>query len=103
MTTLEDELRSQISMVPFVELEPFVSKGVVVVVDQSLELAKVAVMFANDSKADVAKLLEDGRLAKANHIDLRQWRYEKRFFNVLIVQPFVLVQTAITLNGDLNN
>jgi hypothetical protein len=101
--SLEEELRSQIATVPFVELEPHVVRQAVVVIDDGLDLVQVAMLFAKDSKDEVSRLLNEELIAKATLADSQRWRYEKRFFNMIIVQPFVLVQSVAALNGTLNN
>jgi len=91
------ELREQIYLIPFIELEPHLKRGGVILVDEGLDLAETGLLLARDDKAAVAKLVEEHRLMKAFPLELETWRREKRFFNILIVQPFVLAQHFVSL------
>jgi hypothetical protein len=87
-----EELNSQTLVVPFVELEPHVQRGTVIVLHDRLDLAEVGLMLARDDQAGIRELLLNAELTKASRDDFEQWREEKKFFRILIIQPFVLAQ-----------
>lgn len=97
MTNLE-ELKSQIMVVPFVDIEPHLKRDAVVVIDESLELADIGKVLIDDNKDHLQKLIDQGLVTKASPLDFESWRKQKQFFKILIVQPFVLVQNFVQLN-----
>ncbi len=92
------ELNEQILVVPFVELEPHLKRGAVIVIDESLDLAEVGLLMANDNKAAIVDLLNEHLMTKASSVDYEAWRREKRFFKFLVIQPFVVVQNYVALS-----
>lgn len=89
--TLE-ELESQSFIAPFVDLEPHLKRGAVFVVDEKLPLSEVGLAITHDQRDRVEGWLRESLLTKASPIDGEQWRKQKQFFKILIVQPFVLAQ-----------
>ena len=89
--TLE-ELNSQALVVPFIELEPHVERGAVIVLHDRLDLAEIGLMLARDDQQGIQQVLARGELSKASKADFDRWRAEKKFFRILIIQPFVLAQ-----------
>ena len=99
--TLE-ELQAQILVVPFVDMEPHLKRGAVIVIDEELDLAQVGLWLARDNKEEISKLIEAQLLTKASPLDFEAWRREKRFFKILIVQPFVVAQNFTALSPQNN-
>ena len=95
--TLE-ELNAQIFVAPFIDLEPHIKRGAVILIDESLDLAEVGLMLAKDDKDSVSKLISENLFTKASGADFENWRRDKRFFRLLIVQPFVIVQMFVALS-----
>jgi hypothetical protein len=93
------ELAEDILVVPFVEMEPHIKRGAVIVIDESLNLAEVGTLVANDDSVAIGELLSGGKLSKASHLEYEQWRQHKQFFKILIVQPFVLAQNYVNLTS----
>lgn len=98
-----EEMNAQILVVPFVEMEPHVQRGAVVVIDESLDLATVGIMLAQDDKAGVEDLIARQLLTKASPLEFEAWRREKRFFRILIIQPFVVAQHFVALAPEQAN
>lgn len=96
------ELQEQIMVVPFVEMEPHLKRGAVIVVSEGLELVQVGQWLAEDNTVEIEKLIANGSLTKASPADFESWRRDKRFFQILIIQPFVLAQnfTALAPQGN---
>jgi len=97
-----DELNAQALVVPFVEMEPHLKRGAVILVDPTLDLAEVGLMLAQDDRPAVESLLQQQLLEKASMRDFEAWRRDKRFFRILIVQPFVLAQDFVALSPQDN-
>ena len=56
MKTKED-LRKEIMMAPYVDLEPHVQSGSVIEVDEGLDFLEVALSIAKDDKAMISALI----------------------------------------------
>jgi hypothetical protein len=97
LPTLE-KLKEELLTVPFIDLEPHVARGSVVVVEEGLDLLAVAMAVAKDDKALIGALILKKQLTRATNIDYEAWKREKKFFNLLIIQPFVLVQSCVALS-----
>lgn len=93
-----EELNAQVMVIPFVELEPHVQRGAVLVIDDDLDIAEVGLLLANDDREAVEKLIEDRDLIRATGADVEFWRRDKRFFKILILQPFVIAQNYAHLS-----
>lgn len=89
--TLE-ELESQTLVAPYVDIEVHLKRGAVFLIDESLVLCEVGLAIAHDQRAQVEEWLNERLIVKASPLDLEQWRKQKQFFKILIVQPFVLAQ-----------
>jgi len=92
MPTPLDELRAQILIAPYTDMEPHVRRGAFVLVSSKLDLAEVALKMEDNDQAHLSSLIESGLLTKSAPEHLDVWRKEKRFFKFLIVQPFVIAQ-----------
>lgn len=92
-----DELSSQILVVPFIELEPHIKRGAVIVLDDELDMAQTGLLIVEDDQVAVSGLIDRRLLTKASGVEFEAWRRDKRFFRILIVQPFVLAQNFTAL------
>jgi len=100
MPTALEELRSQILIAPFTDMEAHVVRDAFVLISSRLDLAEVAFKMSENDQAYVGGLIESGLLAKSSMADIDVWRREKRFFKFLIVQPFVIAQYLETPAGE---
>jgi hypothetical protein len=94
------ELREQMMVVPYPELEPHVRRGAVILVDASLDLAETALLMAENQHLKVKTLLDQGLLTKASPADLDLWRQEKAFFEFIVIQPFVVGKRFLNLKKE---
>jgi hypothetical protein len=97
-----EELRNEILTTPYVDLEPHVQRGSVIVLDKGMDLLQVALSVAQDDKAMISALILKKLLVKATLQDYEKWKREKQFFNVIILQPYVLVQSAVAISPKAN-
>lgn len=97
------ELESQVLVVPYIEMEPHLRRGAVILVDEDLSIAEVGLKLALDDKLAVARLLAKHKISKASTMELEIWRQHKQFFKILIVQPFVLAQNFAALTTPTPN
>jgi hypothetical protein len=97
------ELESQVLVVPYIEMEPHLKRGAVILIDEDLSIAEVGLKLALDDKLAVARLLAEHKISKASTLEFEVWRQHKQFFKILIVQPFVLAQNFAALATPARN
>lgn len=74
------------------ELLRYFASGLVVVVDNALDLIDVAVAFTSDDRVSVEKWMADGRVAKATDAQAATWLEHDQQLWAVVVRPWILVQ-----------
>jgi len=91
-----EELRQKINLetgtIEWSELVKHFAKGMVVVIGTDLDLIEVAERFAADDQVQVAKWIEQTKIARAMDDDARRWNEHNTTFWSVVVAPWVLVQ-----------
>jgi hypothetical protein len=91
-----EELRQKINLetgqLSWPELSRHFAKGIVIVVDPSLDLIEVAVQMCDDNAAQIEKWSNDGLLHRAQDEDARRWNEQQSTFWSCVVAPWLLVQ-----------
>lgn len=92
-TELHERLQEEVGVCFFSDLSAHIERGVVLVVDDALDLVHVAVAVASDDAPAVTGWIEQTRLAHPTPNQVEAWRGENTLeFQVVIVRPYVLVQ-----------
>jgi hypothetical protein len=86
------DLRAECGELSWRELLPHFARGVVIRVDPSLDLLRVAQAFRDDQTGEVSAWLEDGHLARASDDDARGWTRREPVFQAIVVAPWVLAR-----------
>ncbi|MFO0680031.1 MAG: DUF2288 family protein [Polyangiaceae bacterium] len=93
MTSKREALEASLGPVHFSDLRTHVTRGVVIVVANELDLLDVGLAVAEDAKETVEAWISTGALRKPGLADLERWsKVEGAGWNSLVVAPFVLVQ-----------
>ena len=74
------------------ELLRYFASGLVVIVDNRLDLIDVAVAFTNDDKAAVEGWMHAQHIAKATDAQAAAWLEQDRQMWTVVVRPWILVQ-----------
>ncbi|MGQ9425604.1 DUF2288 domain-containing protein [Gilvimarinus sp. F26214L] len=77
-------------------LAPHYESGGLVLVDNPLDLVKVAYSFAKDERDKVAAWMDEGRVARVSEEQMQQWNGTDPLFWAVVVAPWVLIQPVIT-------
>ncbi len=78
-------------------LKPHIQRDVVVVVHPELDLLDVGVAIARDDVLSVQHWISEQLIQKPSPNQLTDWNSNQtKRFQALIVQPYVLVQEAVT-------
>ena len=94
---LRQKLNLETGQLSWSELQRHFARGVVVVVDQQLDLIEVAAAFAEDDKCRIEKWIQPGQPARAHDEHALIWAKQEPDFWSVVVAPWVIVQ-EITLH-----
>lgn len=86
------KLNRETARIHWHELQRHFAAGLVVVVDDALDLIEVAVAFTEDDKASVERWLTAQQVAKATDVLAAQWLALNPQFWTVVVRPWILVQ-----------
>jgi hypothetical protein len=73
-------------------LSSHLDSGGLVLVNNPLDLVKVAYSFAKDDKAAVSKWLESGQIQRVEQAQADAWDAAEPIFWAVVVAPWVLIQ-----------
>lgn len=95
-STQQDDPRSKLmteaGVITWAELVRHFARGVVVSVDQDLDLIEVASSMAEDDTAAMGRWLESAQVVRANDDHARDWTAREPDFLCIVTAPWVLVQ-----------
>ncbi len=86
------KLNQETARMPWEELQRFFAAGLVVLVDDRLDLIDVAVAFTNDDMTTVQSWMTHGHVTKANDAHAAQWVERNAALWAIVVRPWILVQ-----------
>lgn len=92
----QDELRAKLvtetARLPWTELQRFYARGQVVQIAPELDLIDVAIVVAQDDKAQVQAWMEQGRFGTVTTDQAQTWYDNNASLWTVVVAPWVLVQ-----------
>ncbi len=91
-TELKQKINLETGKLTWQELQRHFARGVVVVIDPTLDLVEVAHSFARDDKEKVQHWADNGQLHRASDADALEWQEENSAFWSVVVSPWILVQ-----------
>ncbi|MCK9529232.1 MAG: DUF2288 domain-containing protein [Gammaproteobacteria bacterium] len=91
-TELRIRLNAETGKLAWKELERFFARGVVIVAAPDLDLVDVAARMVEDDSAAIQRWIGEGRLARANERQARDWSARAPTFWAVVAAPWVLVQ-----------
>lgn len=93
MSEIVASLKRDLAEVSWRELRIHLQRDVIIIVAAAVDLIEVAVAVANDDKNQVESLIAANQLVKPTEKQLVSWEQEPgRRFQMLIVQPYILIQ-----------
>lgn len=95
MDEIRKKLAEELATVDWRALRPQLGRDSVILVAPELELVEVGWCVARDRTAEVAGWIGSGQLRKPSSEELTAWELElEKPFRMLIVAPYVLIQTV---------
>ncbi len=96
MTTPSERLRAKLNLetarIAWTELQRPFARGVVIKVAPGMDLVDAAAHVARNDAAAVQEWLADGRIARAEACDAKDWHARQPAFWAVVVAPWVLIQ-----------
>lgn len=74
------------------EIQVHFARGMVVVIDASLDLIDVSAKFVNDDKDAIESWMNEKKIWRALDDDAKRWLKDEPAFWAVVVPPWVLVQ-----------
>lgn len=88
------KLNSETATIAWKEIEPYFEKGLVVLVNEHLDLVDVAFEISRDNTARVIEWIEQGNLLRDFNDQAARWLEEDAIVWCVVVRPWVLVQQS---------
>lgn len=76
------------------EIQVQFARGMVVVIDQNLDLIDVSEKFVKDDKAAIESWMNENKIWRAQDEDAKRWVKDEPTFWAVVVPPWVLVQVV---------
>jgi len=89
---LYQKLNLESGQISWQELQRYFARGIIIVVENELDLVEVAQLFTQDQKDKVDELLSQGKIRHASDNDAIQWNQSQQVFWAVVTAPWVLVQ-----------
>lgn len=97
--TLKAKLSAETAEIAWSELQRFFARGLVIAVDESMDLVEVATQVASDNKNLVEQWTQSGALHPVSNDTARDWFEQQAFVWAVAVAPWVLVQALRNSDG----
>jgi len=95
MSEMRASFKRDLGEVCWRELRIHLQRDSIILVSGELDLIETAVAVAEDDKSQVEQWISSGLIGKPEKDSLEQWEAELSTpFNMLIVQPFILIQAV---------
>ena len=97
MSTEQDKLlyakiNLETAQIPWKELERFFAGGMVISVDENVDMIQVAQWMASDDVAAISGMLEKKEIQKVTDDQARLWSDSDAMLWAVVVKPWILVQ-----------
>ena len=92
LADVRNNLAAEKAVIPYTELQKFFAKGMLVNVDQSLDLIDVAVAMAMDDATQLQDWIKSGLVQRAHDEHARNWTKADARLVAVTVTPWILVQ-----------
>lgn len=91
-TELHDKINRETGRIQWSELERHFAQGNVIYVSEELDLIDVAMRVSHDDKENIARWMNEGKVAKVSDLQAQTWAAGDIALWAAVVHPFILVQ-----------
>lgn len=96
MSGMVESFKRDLAGVTWRELKIHLQRDAIITISTEIDLIEAAVAVAEDDKNQVEAWVDAGQLAKPTEKQLEIWEQEEdKSFQMLIVQPFILIQEIV--------
>lgn len=85
---------SETAKITWKELERFYAQGVLILVDDSLDLVEVGFAISSDNSAQVSQWMSDGLLLRDFNDQAIAWEADNSELWSVVIRPWILVQSS---------
>ncbi len=85
-------LQAEAAPIAYAELQKFFARGVLLVIDEALDLVDVALALHRDEADALKHWLDSGQVCKAEAEHAAHWHHQASTLYAVTVSPWVLVQ-----------
>lgn len=89
------KLNGETAQIPWSELQRYFASGLVIQVNEELDLVDVATRVAKDDTAAVSQWMSENRLGKVDDEQAQAWLETDAQVWAVVVRPWILVQHRI--------
>ena len=86
------ELNQETAKIAWSEMQRFFARGVVVFVNEEMDLVETAAELSLDNKAALETWMREGKVAAVNDEQARLWLDQDTVVWAVVIAPWVLVQ-----------
>jgi hypothetical protein len=97
---LHDKINRETARINWSELERHFAHGAVIWVSHELDLVEVALRIAHDDKDQIARWMNEGKVAKVSDAQALEWQASDALLWASVVSPYVLVQADKAAPAD---
>ncbi len=96
MSEMVESFKRDLAGVSWRELKIHLQRDAIIIISAEIDLIEAAIAVAEDDKIQVEVWIDAGHLAKPTEKQLGIWEQEEdKPFQMLIVQPFILIQEIV--------
>lgn len=89
---LREHLNGETGKLEWRELAPHFARGIVLLVDNHLDLVEVAVRMVKDDKPQIEAWIAENKIKRADDDDAKRWTEKDNIFWAVVAAPWVIVQ-----------
>jgi len=90
--TTRERFEKELGPISFQELQKFFAKGMMIIVENQLNVIDVAMCLHQDDVKKVQQWIDDRTIVRAHDEHAKQWVKQRTEFNAVTAAPWVLVQ-----------
>ena len=91
---LYEKLNLETARIQWADLERHFARGVVIVIDENLDLPNIAEKMACDDASFIQKMIQQNKIHTPTDQEALLWSSNQQEFWAVVVAPYVLIQLA---------
>lgn len=93
-----EQLSQECAPISYKEIEQFFARGMMVLVDNSIDILDVALLVQADDSQQLEKIIKQGKITRVHDEYAKTWSQENPQLMAITVVPWLLVQEKVLNN-----